>query len=423
MTQGRRLPLRDRAWLEVETIRVIGPLMSVTAPALRQTLVAVHADHPGHRVVCRLDRAGGRWLPIGRRDIEAYCDETVLETTTGGPDAGHAIMRKLLAHPLGDHPLVFAVGGGYVGIKISHAFGDARILGAWQPELVRAAAAGTRAQLPGPDSSTRLPLLRGALLQFARSPGRIGRAFRVGRRPAPPPSASAPAPWRPDPVHRYTRVTPAALTRLRQWRDAEAPGVSVTTILLAAIPVALTRCGVGAQPDGLVMLIDARRYLPPGSVIDGNFCWGQYLHPTDPTDPRAVQDTLKEEIASGRPLGMLILRQASLLLGRGGHSTVPTTVPTEVRPELTVSSSGRLETYEDLPWAAGPDGRESITVATPAGPPAITVSVDELSGTLHLTAVFHGSTFDAEAVRRAMDLVGADPVGLVSSAGGQPVAG
>lgn len=440
MGVGRRLALRDRAWLPVETIRVLGPMEPVSAAAIRAALAALYAEHPTHKLICRLDRRTGRWLPLPEDRFGAFCAGQVIEVepelgiglgagsgagsgggSGGGPDpAADAVMRRLIDVPLGEHPMIMATGGAYLGVKISHAVGDARVLGAWSAELMYAAANGVPPRAPIMGSS-RWPLARAALRRFGKAPGDIARAFRVSRPPARQgPDPAAGRPWRPDPDYRYARVDPATLERLRQWRDAEAPGVSVAAMFLAAVSAALTRAGVGPPPEGLVVLVDARRYLPPGVVVDGNFCWGQYLRPADQTDPRAVQEALLGDLATGRPLAMLILRHASLLLRRRDRHRPATTVAAGVRPELTVSNSGRLDVYDRLPWSGGLPTRSSMTLATPAGPAAITVSVEEMAGMLHATAVFHRSTFDPDAVGRAIDLIGADLVGLLSAPRGVP---
>ncbi len=416
-TTHRRLPARDRGWLGVDNLRVLGPFAGVGATGLRDALVGMHADRPTDPAVCLLDRAGIRWVPLSAPDFATFADRLVVPVDDPGGDdraAADAVTRHLVDASLGDRPILLATCRGFVGAKISHAVGDGRVVNTLFPELIRAAAEG-RAARPAFPPPTRLPAARAVLHHFGRRPHKLLRALPVARPPAAASSAAS-VPWQPDVAYTSMGSTHARAA-IRAWRDEAMPGVSAAAVLFAATAVALRRCDLTPKWPGAVVLVDARRYLPPGGAVNGNFSWGHYLRPADLTDPRAVHEALTGELAAGGALAMLALRTGRLLLtpARRGHAGVPAPVVAAPRPELTLTHVGRLDAYTDLPWTAPADRRENISVPTTGGPEAITVSFTELAGVLYINASFHRSTFDEAAVERAMRLVLDDPVELVSA--------
>jgi hypothetical protein len=415
-TTHRRLPARDRGWLGVDNLRVLGPFAGVDVTRLRGALVGMHADRPGDPAVCLLDRAGIRWVPLSATDFATFADRLVVPVDDPGGDdraAADAVTRYLIDTNLGDRPILLATCRGFVGAKISHAVGDGRVVNTLFPELIRAAADGRPAR-PAFPPPTRLPAARAVLHHFGRRPDRLLRALPVARPPSS--AASGSGPWRPDVA--YTSMGSAhALAAIREWRDQAMPGVSAAAILFAATAVALRRCDLTPKWPGAVVLVDARRYLPPGGAVNGNFSWGHYLRPADLTDPRAVHEALTGELAAGGALAMLALRTGRLLLtpARRGHASALAPVAAAPRPELTLTHVGRLDAYTDLPWDAPAEGRQNISVPTTSGPEAITVSFTELAGVLYINASFHRSTFDEASVARAMGLIRDTPVRLVSA--------
>jgi len=355
---GRRLSRRDRGWLGTDLYRVVGPLAGPAPAALRAALRAAHAGAPGAPLLCRLDRTGYRWVPLDPAGFAARLPALVL--STGVPSTG--------------------------------------------PEST------------GPDSTARAgpgPGRPRALARhFGTAPATVLPALRVRRPPVPDPGtgpAAVPAP----PVHLHARTGAGALDALRRHRDRYAPGVSVVAAVAAALYRTLDRGAGTPLAPGLVVLVNARRYLPSASTVDGNFAWGQYLEPGDPGDPGAVDAALRAELAGGRPLAMLALRDARALLpawppqararpapGTGGTGPLV----------LTVTHYGRLDGYRGLPWRVPAPDRCFLAAPAPAGPTGITVALAELDGVLHLSAGCHPGTVAPQRVRHALELVAADPV-------------
>ena len=295
-------------------------------------------------------------------------------------------------------------------MKVSHAYGDAGPVTALLRELVRAAGEGRAAVVP-PSARHRWALPKAWLRQFGTRPGTWKQGIGFARPPAP---EEVPArAWAPN-VTVVTARSADVLGRMRVWRDRYAPGVTTSAITFAAFTSALRELGLNPDLRGGTFLADARRYLGKGVRIDSNFCMGPYLAPADLTDPREIHRTLKAELATGRILSMILLREGKMLLAGapGEPDPYPSAVAVAPRPALTFSNQGRHDVLADLPWAVGPGARINQSVPTAVAPEGITLTTSEMNGVLHLEATFHASTYDPAAVARALDLVCFDPAAL-----------
>jgi hypothetical protein len=408
------MSLRDRGWLPVDTVRAVGPLRGITAQAVREALIRLHHGYPHHRLVCQMDTQRYRWATLSGPEFAARAHGMVAEIDARGQSPADAACWRVVDEPLGDRPVFFAICGPFLAMKFSHALGDGRPSNAFLPEIINAAVEN-RAPVPPFLTPVRLPLLRASLRHFGRHPGQLLHAVRVRR----PPVMRAPADelmvaWKPQMAHCTARSTVTMLREWRAWRSANVPEASMASVEFAAIVAALERCGIGTDRPGFVTLIDARRYLAPNQTVDGNFSAGQFLTPQPLTDPRAVDRELKREIATGRTLALMAMRDAHFLLAPA-HAAAPrqTTVRTNPRPELTLTHIGRIDALSGIPWDGPQENRQSLSLPTPGGPEAITISIAELFGALHLNATFHSSTFQPEAVGQALNLVCQDPISLL----------
>jgi hypothetical protein len=329
--------------------------------------------------------------------------------------------RRLLAEPPGHHPVRFLVGdgpgGSYVAMKIAHAYGDARPANVLLREVVRAAAEQRAIHLePMPRHRWVLPRLWWKT--FGLNVGRIRPTLAVPRPPRP--AAGPQRPWTGSLTFESARSA-AVLAELRAWRDEYSPGVTTTAITLAAFAAALRKLGVPPDPRGAMFLLDGRRYLDDDVTIDSNFCFGGWLAPESLTDPAAIHTTLRGELASGRMLTMMLLREIKVMVTGAGVTGAaqpgpdPTRSAAEPAAQLTYSSQGRLDLLSDLPWAAEPAERINLGIPTAAGPEGMTLTTSEMNGVLHLDAIFHASTFDRAVVARALELVCAGPAGLITA--------
>ncbi|MFI5936860.1 lipopolysaccharide biosynthesis protein [Actinoplanes sp. NPDC051494] len=407
------LTLRERAWLPLEYIRTVGPLTGVTAERLRAALIGLHAADPTHRAVSRLDRKGARWLHMDATGFAAYVREAVTDLGAGPVDFD-AMSRRLQAEERGHHPVRFLVGGGYVAMKVSHAYGDAGPVNVLLREVVRAAAE-ERPAVIGPSVRHRWALPVAWWKQFGTKPGRWKQGLSFAR---PPVHEEGPVrPWAAD-LTVVTARSATVLGDMRTWRDQHAPGVTTSAITFAAFAGALQELGL--QPDlrGGVFLADARRYLGKGIGIDSNFVMGPYLSAESLTDPRSIHSTLKAELATGRILTMMVLREGKMLLSgiQGLPDPYPAVAPVAPHPALTFSNQGRHDMLGDLPWAVGPEGRVNQSVPTASGPDGITLTTSEMNGVLHLEATFHASTYDPAVLARALEMVCTCPATVIMAA-------
>jgi hypothetical protein len=318
--------------------------------------------------------------------------------------------RRLQGEPRGHHPVRIMVGGGYVAMKVAHAYGDAGPVNTLLRELVRAAGEERPARI-APQSRPRAALLKAWWKQFG-SPSRWSAALRMARTPHL--DVVDPQPWIAALTVRTARSADV-LGQMRAWRDDHAPGVTTSAITFAAFAAALGELGLNPDLSGATFLADARRYLAEGDSIDSNFCFGPYLRPAGLTDPAAIHTALKAELAGGTMLTMMLLRAGKLAVtGAPGYpDPYPATSAAGPRPRLTFSNQGRHDVLADLPWAVGAAGRVNHSIPTLNGPEGITLTTSEMGGVLHVEATFHASTYDPAVIRRALEMVCTDPAALI----------
>ncbi len=397
-----RLPRQDRAFLGVTVCRVFGPVAGVDAERLRAALIALHAADPTHPAVCALSTDPPRWRRLSAERFAAR--PLVVALGDDAPDTPDELARYAYHRlPLGDRPLLFAVRGGWVVAKFAHALGSGDYFNALLADVVLAAASG-RTPRPPRAGSARLALTRATVAHLLRHPGAPGRLLRMPR-----PRPAVPSRTRPVPDHASTLTTCSARTgpdgaaRMRAWRDAYAPGTSLTSVLVARLTRALHHAGLAPDASGVVLLTDLRRYLPSGG--GRNFVVGQYLAVPDAGNPYAVHRVLHAALAAGRPLAGMALRLLRAPRTAPGTAPAgPVDTPVPARPRVIVSFS-RLDALADLPWAVPPDRVRHVNLSTVSPPEAVSVAVWEMAGALHAAASFHAEIFDPEAVRQALRLL------------------
>jgi O-antigen/teichoic acid export membrane protein len=406
------LTLHEKAWLPLEYIRTVGPLTGVTAERVRNALIGLHAADPTHRAVSRLDRAGARWLHMDEPTFAAYVAEAVTDLGDGPVDFD-AMTRQLHTEPRGHHPVRILVGGGYVAMKVAHAYGDAGPVNTLLREIVRAAGDERPAQIT--PMTRRFALPKAWWNTFGRSPSKWRDALTMSR--ASHVEGGETRPWTAN-LAVETARSAEVLGRMRAWRDEYAHGVTTSAITFAAFTAALHELSFRTDTSGATFLADARRYLDEGVTVDSNFCFGPWLSPASLTDPNAIHTALKTELATGGMLTMMLLREVKLgLTGAAGMpEPYPSEAPADPLVHLTFSNQGRHDVLADLPWASDAASRVNQSVPTLSGPEGITLTTSEMGGVLHLEATFHASTYDPAMVARALELVCTDPAALIMGA-------
>jgi hypothetical protein len=399
----------DRVFLGYEVSKVCGPFTGITADGLRAALTALHAEDPAHPAVCAMQAHPARWRQVSAAEL---ANRGLVVTL--GPEVPHepdALAEWAQQHlPLGDRPLVFAVQDGLVLAKFAHPLGSGAYLNTLIAELMRAAAEGRNPKPPRVRQG-RLLVTRAALRHFGRHPS---AAVRMLRMPRPEPTAPAQtrtvSGWRSSLTTRSDRSTELITKQVRVWRDRYAPGVSVASIVFAALTGAFASVGLDPDPAGIVLLVDGQRYLGKDWAAGPNFIIGQYLAVPDQRDPAQIHQTLHAAIASGRPLAAMAVRLLRQPRDIGGHDDRQVAVPP--RPKL-ILTFGRLDVFADLSWAVPPKEARHTNVSSVGEPEALSVATWELNGALHLAASFHAGVFPAEAVEQALRLFCAAPVALL----------
>ncbi|GAA0491112.1 hypothetical protein Ade02nite_23050 [Paractinoplanes deccanensis] len=406
------MTLHERAWLPLEYIRTVGPVYGVTVDGVRKALIGLHAADPKHRAVSKLDRVGARWEHLNGAEFAQFVHRAVQDSGDWSLDMD-GMTRKLQSEPRGVHPIRILVGAGYVAMKVSHAYGDAGPVNSLLHELVLAASQGRAAVIP-PLERNRMALPKAWWKQFGTKPTRWKEGISFARPPEP--EETRMRKWQPNLTVRTARSADT-LKKMRQWRDEYAPGVTTSAITFAAFTAALYHLGLKPDTNGATFLADGRRYLDKDVRIDSNFCMGPYLSPEDMMDPLSVHKTIKHELATGRILTMMVLREGKIALdgAPGMPDPYPSELPIPPRPRLTFSNQGRHDLLADLPWSVGPAWRVNLSVPTLNSPEGVTLTTSEMNGVLHLEATFHASTFDPDLISRALEMVITDPAGQIMS--------
>jgi hypothetical protein len=413
---GIRTSVRDGDLLRYNHMRVVGPLTGLTVDRLRVALIDLHRLYPEHPALCRVDRAARRWIPLSDAEFATRAHVAVAEPEAfaqGPSGLAEALRTEMLEMPLDDHPLRFLVRDGHFEVKVTHGIGDGRNFNIVVPALVHAATSGAAPSLPSA-AATRLPLARATWRHFASDPRRVVKLLRMPRPTMPEPGSEETLPWTPDLCSHYVRSPEGQVSRLRAWRDQRLPGVSISALLFAATAAAFERCGIPSEHPGMIILVDARRYLPKSSTVYGNFSTGPYVVPARQRDPRALHEALALAVEAGQPLAILGAMDLHAWWTRRRARTDADRVRAHPSPRLALTHVGQLTSYAGLPWAAEPHERTMMSVPTPGGPEGVTISLAELDGIVHLNTTFHRSTFDEDSVRRAAELICDDPLSLLN---------
>lgn len=402
---GRRLALVDRPGQTLSVAFVIGPVEVPAADDLRTALrrfAAVRPEHPFFRLV---DTSSGRWLPLERGALDAHCAELVVEGVSPAGDPGR-VATAALGVDRGSRPGLLLLGRDTVTVVFTHALGDAASVNGLTAELL-VAAVENRAPLAPTRGLTRLALPRALGRLYGRHP-RLVADLVASNRPRPDAGAER-SPAAPSPRRVVAaRSEPGFLAELRERRRAAGFDASTAAVVFAASARRVADAGL-LEPRTLSVLVDCRRYLPPGAAVEGNFATAITLAPADPGSPEAVAAELQAAIAVGRPL-------AALALGgiRAGH-----TAPRPAAPTLAVNHLGGLCSCESVPWRGDPSGWRYVNGSTALNPGELSLGFHGLGGALHVAASFDPSRFRPETVAAVVDDLCSEPGGLLESPRGR----
>ncbi|MGP3535737.1 hypothetical protein ACTU3I_13145 [Microbacterium sp. RD1] len=378
--------------------------------ALRDAFVRIATSGPAARVGLLADEDVWVYAP---ETIRARRDDLVRQAPAGSDPL--AWLRGSLIPGL---PVQAAVAGDRLAVMYDHSLVDATVSTAFPRVLIDVARGGA---VPTPPAETDKPLAAALRHTFGLRPSRwraLARDVRA-RRALVHDAGSAAQPdegtttIRLEDLPRVLRHEWCLLRReasrdVSRWGAKHGVGGAGAILLLAT--AALKRVGIEPQPVGTIV-VNLRRYLPPGTTTNGNFITGLRVTTGGPAFElgRFAQE-VNRALESGRPLFTTALR--SMRPPRGGLPTGEAEVSTAAA--VAVSHLGVVRDYQALPWQ-GDAPVSVLSVADRPAPSEISWTVLILHGVVHAFATYRSDVFDPDAIASAAALMAADPVGLLTS--------
>lgn len=399
-THTRRIALIDRPWVGHRSVMFATPLETSPIDQIRAVLAQYMSRHPGAPLSGRIDEQTCRWIPVPEAERQAHLDRVLIRSVDPEPGGIEEHISVHLPAAAPDLPFVAVVGDRSICLVMSHAVGDATTMSGLLVALARADQGRLAAIEPRTGTSTPLR----ALVRQLRPNHR--QWIEHLRNPASPPArGAAPPAGPPRPAFAGSMLSNARLREVTRWRNANAPGVSVTSVLTAAVYRALTEQGLNIHGGGCYALIDIRAHLPrAGELPYGNLGKSIYLT-ADLNNPRSVDAALGDARNSGRALPAIVVAATKSLLWRPVHAQPH---PGGAPLILTFNSLPVLPGMSDLPWHDSED-RRFYGFGLSTGPSGITVIALRLREHLQLTASFDESTAHAAAVRRGLEALTESP--------------
>jgi hypothetical protein len=396
-----RVSLLDLPGLPLSIALAFGPIEAPSPDAFVAMLRRLAAQRPEYRFFSLLDRDRARWVQPTGDALDRHCEQMVVASASPMADWDDALHAFLIAHSAA-RPVTFVVGPDFVAAVLSHAVGDGTTNNRTVPQLVRAALDGTTPlDLAAPGIGH--PLARATTRFFAGDPRRVAALLRSSRPTPPAEPAADHAAEAPLPHFISIRSKPGYVSALRALRGGRPAKVSTPALLFAAT-TRLMRVENVVDQEGMMVLVDCRRYLGGGPVW-GNFISGTYLSPADPSSPEDVNAAIRTALATGRPLAALATAATRRTLhGRtreldsgGGSGAV-----------LSLSHLGELQPYRDLPWRDGAE-RRYVAGNSSERVDRVAINFSEFDDALHVTATFDDRTHSDAALRRVLAALCDDP--------------
>jgi hypothetical protein len=417
------MPGVDRMWLGSTVITALGPLTVPSRDDAVEAFTALAAAGPQARAGLRFAPGSTRQWVYRAEGLAEYAQSCVTQLPPGSDDDLDALLTRLTHEPRPARPARIFLADRHIVAMISHALGDGR-LSLSLPSAV-ASYPATRALPDWATAPVSARPLHDALRHTFRD--RASRSMVIAQRQAQRQAARTARvaaraedeigrPFEPQPVAVSEAGTAESARELRTWVRENLPGVAHFAALTSVTHQALIEHGIECAP-GLHVLFDLRRYLPRGARTNGNFVGGLDL-PVSAGNPRQITDTVAESAKAGHPLAAVAAAVVRGSLRRGAGPAESEWVPTRPRARLAMSYLGARSIDAGFPWSAGPEERMYWSRVDPAGPTGLTLLVAIVGRRVLLSASFHGSVFDAAAVRKALQASHEDPVGLIERAVG-----
>jgi hypothetical protein len=389
--------------------RYVGCLENVIVPPREQVadaLATITRSGPHTRLGLTPDPRAWRW------SWKAESAPTIRELPAEVADRGTtAVLEyiRTLAVPRG--PVDVYLSDRHIAFDIDHGLGDARLYVDCVTTLFALIQGNGSNWLRNPDTS--IPVVRALTHTFA-SPPRLRSAWtEASQRPAPDrhrPSSRAPTADLPSAAVEVIHIDAATEREVDTWRTADAPGVSRAVTWLVIIRTALAQAGLPLT-DALRLVVDCRRYLPPGDRVNANFISGLSVQAALESPVGAIDAAVKARLDAALPL-LALASTSARNLAAPLSATRAHRAPVHTPVELAYSDVGRLSPFENLPWV--PDRPRSINAALQPWAPA---DISVFSGTIgherSVTLCYHDGVHNRRLLQQAAEAIRTDPIRLL----------
>ncbi len=419
-----RKPALDRLLIGSRVFLALHPIELPSVEALRDAFIKLATSVLQRLAFVESDAM--HWEILSAAGMQRRREEFVRTV----PEEQRASAQEWLADNLiTDLPVQVGVSGSHLVIAYDHSLFDGRVVTVL-PKLLIDTAQGEAVMLPGQETSR--PLARALARTLGLRPRAWFTLFRDIRDHRSQPASNESEPTTNDQERRISLVgSPSAIHHVHgscdaktmrailQWaRPRGLPGADSLLLLAAA---GLEHCGIPTAPRGS-LVVDLRRYLPPGVDTTGNFITGTLVPLRRPAEQGRTRD-IATTLDSGRPLAATAIKVARERLRPRAAAELPVyradvTVPRPGRAVVSMSSFGISRELERLPWQAGPESH-AIRVHTDAVDiDAVGFIAVSLRHRTYMSATFRADVFDPRKVARAIELMFDDPIPLLDSAMG-----
>ena len=297
--------------------------------------------------------------------------------------------------PVNAEVMHFTLTDRHVLFSGDHSLGDSGILMRMAPAVVAVANGEPIPRwLMRPEPSRALA--RALWQTFGRHPRQL-RAAVATRGPAwEPVDATELRPWQPDPGVSHVSLTNERFTALRRAYKVPPSQVPATIAMLMLARAAFEAESIEVSASSGVP-IDARRYLPDGLDMVGNFAPEVMVSTAGGASAIDLSQQLSRSVESARPLLAMTL---SSLRGAPPFRGA-TEVPVRPRADVGVTTLGLRGEVDGLPWIDRSDSR-FYAIGLDPNPVAIRCAITPTRSGATITVSYHANVFPRERVEAAL---------------------
>jgi hypothetical protein len=408
-----RLPMAavDRLGSGVHILSAFGPIALPGRQALVDAVWRILSVGPDARLGLRaVDGRQWEYAPESLRELSERMVVEAPELATVGLSEA---LEGLVAHIEPGLPLRVVLAGERLLLILDHGVVDARFTTRLPATLVAVAGGGEIPAWLTTEGISR-PLWSAFVETFVKHPGRVVALLKARRVESPVAPRAVPAErpsigWNGSTSVVVASGTKASFKSLHGWLRRRDEPVSFGAGVIVALRAALAAQGLRLSTDS-EMVYDVRGYLPSGVDTTGNFVTG--IPATGGDDLEAVDRSIAQTTSSGRPLAALMAGAIKESLHPATH-VLPGSTPAHARARVVVSNLGVNRPLQGIPWVR--DGRplEAASAVHPIAPETVAAQLVVLDGQLHVTVSYNDTTFDRQAVQRAVRSFVDDPVALL----------